>query len=114
MTTHERSGATVTDSAARPGPLGWLHATVADRESLRSWTQVANDGVIATAGILEIMSRAETVRAGIGSAIAYLLGAAIPLIITVVVPVAAESSLILALSSSLLSQPRVSGRVPVT
>ena len=47
-------------------------------------------------GILEIMSRAETVRAGIGSAIAYLLGAAIPLIITVVVPVAAESSLILA------------------
>jgi VIT1/CCC1 family predicted Fe2+/Mn2+ transporter len=47
-------------------------------------------------GILEIMSRAETVRVGIGSAIAYLLGAAIPLIITVVVPVAAESSLILA------------------
>jgi VIT1/CCC1 family predicted Fe2+/Mn2+ transporter len=47
-------------------------------------------------GILEIMSPAETVRAGVGSAIAYLLGAAIPLIITVVVPVAAESSLILA------------------
>lgn len=47
-------------------------------------------------GILEIMSRAETVRAGIGSAIAYLLGAAIPLAITVVVPVAAESWLILA------------------
>jgi VIT1/CCC1 family predicted Fe2+/Mn2+ transporter len=47
-------------------------------------------------GILEIMSRAETVRAGVGSAIAYLLGAAIPLIITVVVPVAAESWLILA------------------
>jgi VIT1/CCC1 family predicted Fe2+/Mn2+ transporter len=46
-------------------------------------------------GILEIMSRTETVRAGIGSAIAYLLGAAIPLIITVIVPVAAESSLIL-------------------
>jgi VIT1/CCC1 family predicted Fe2+/Mn2+ transporter len=47
-------------------------------------------------GILEIMSRAETVRAGIGSAIAYLLGVAIPLIITVLVPVAAESSVILA------------------
>ncbi len=47
-------------------------------------------------GILEIMSRAETVRAGIGSAIAYLLGAAIPLIVTVVVPVAVESLLILA------------------
>jgi VIT1/CCC1 family predicted Fe2+/Mn2+ transporter len=199
MTTHERSGATVTDTAARPGPLGWLRAAVADRESLRSWTQVANDGIIATAGILEgfagagasnrtlitaattativgmltvggaewaeaaaereaqlaaadeetadiarqpdvehaelvayyeakgltpqlaravadqlmehdavdaqlesehgileIMSRADTVRAGVGSAIAYLLGAAIPLIVTVVVPVAAERSLILA------------------
>jgi len=47
-------------------------------------------------GILEIMSRAETVRAGVGSAIAYLLGAAIPLIITVAVPAAVESSLILA------------------
>jgi len=47
-------------------------------------------------GILDIMTRGQTVRAGIGSAIAYLLGAAIPLIITVVVPVAAESSLILA------------------
>ena len=47
-------------------------------------------------GILEIMSRGETVRAGIGSAIAYLLGAAIPLIVTIVVPVRVESSLILA------------------
>jgi vacuolar iron transporter family protein len=47
-------------------------------------------------GILEIMSPAEMVRAGIGAAIAYLLGAAIPLIITLVVPVAAESALILA------------------
>lgn len=197
MTAHERSGATVTDPAARPAPLGWLRAAVADRESRRSWTQVANDGIIATAGILEgfagagasnqtlikapttativgmtvggaewaeaaaerdgqltaadeeaaeiarqphvehaevvayyeakgltprlagevadqlmtrdavdaqlesehgileIMSRAETVRAGIGSAIAYLLGAAIPLIITMVVPVAVESTVIL-------------------
>lgn len=198
MTAHERSGATVTDPAARPAPLGWLRLAVADRQSLRSWTQVANDGIIATAGILEgfagagagnrtlitaatlatitgmlsvggaewaeavaereaqltaadeeaaeiarqphvehaevvayyeakgltpqlarevadqlmghdavdaqlesehgileIMSRAETVRAGIGSAIAYLLGAAIPLIVTVVVPVAVESVLIL-------------------
>jgi VIT1/CCC1 family predicted Fe2+/Mn2+ transporter len=47
-------------------------------------------------GILEVMTRAETVRAGIGSAIAYLLGAAIPLAVTVAVPVALESSLILA------------------
>ncbi len=53
MTVHERSGATVTDPAARPASLGWLRAAVADRQSLRSWTQVANDGIIATAGILE-------------------------------------------------------------
>jgi VIT1/CCC1 family predicted Fe2+/Mn2+ transporter len=198
MTAQERSGATVAAAPARPGPLGWLRGAVADRESLRSWTQVANDGIIATAGILEgfsgagatdrtlitaattativgmlsvggaewaeaaaerdgqlmaadeeaaefahqpdvehaevvayyeakgltpelarevadqlmardavdaqlesehgileIMPRAEPVRVGIGSAIAYLFGAAIPLIITVVVPVAAESWLIL-------------------
>ncbi|MGN6166847.1 MAG: VIT1/CCC1 transporter family protein [Solirubrobacteraceae bacterium] len=199
MTAHERSGATVTDPGARRAPLGWLRASVADRESLRSWTLAANDGIIATAGILEgfagtgasnrtlitaatvatiagmlsvggakwaeataerdaqltaaaeeaaeiarqphvehaevvayyeakgltpqlahevadqlmasdtvdaqlesehgilkMMSRAETVRAGIGSGIAYLLGAAVPLVVTLVVPVAIESSLILA------------------
>ena len=183
----------------RPASLGWLRAALADRESLRSWTVVANDGIIATAGILEgfagagasegtlvraataatiagmlavggaewaeaaaereaqlsaaaeeeaqiasqpdiehaelvayyeekglspelarevadqlmahdaidaqlesehgifeLISRAETIRAGIGSAIAYLAGAAIPLIVTVSVPVAVESSVILA------------------
>jgi VIT1/CCC1 family predicted Fe2+/Mn2+ transporter len=199
MTAHERSGASATDPVACPAPFGWLRAAVADRESLRAWTQVANDGIIATAGILEgfagagasnqtlikaattatvagmltvggagwaeaaaereaqltaadeeaaeirrqphvehaevvayyeakgltpqlarevaeqlmahdpvdaqlesehgileIMSRAETTRPGIGSAIAYLLGAAIPLIVTVVVPATVESSLILA------------------
>ena len=188
MTAQERSGA-IGDSAARPAHLGWLRAAVADRESLRSWTQVGNDGIIATAGILEgfagagaanqtlitagimatvagmltvggaewaeaaaerdahltaaaeeadeiarqprvehaelvayyqakgltpqlagevadqlmagdplaaqlesehgileVTSRAATVRKGIGSAIAYLLGAAIPLIVTVAVP----------------------------
>jgi VIT1/CCC1 family predicted Fe2+/Mn2+ transporter len=198
MTAHERSGASVTDPAARPAPLGRLWAAVADRESLRSWTQVANDGIIATAGILEgfagagasnrtlitagttatiagmlsvggaewaeaaaerdaqltaaeeeateiarqpgvehaevvayyeakgltprlarevadqlmardavdaqlesehgildVISRAETARAGLGSAIAYLLGAAIPLSVTVVVPVAVEGWFIL-------------------
>ncbi|HEY1273317.1 MAG TPA: VIT1/CCC1 transporter family protein, partial [Thermoleophilaceae bacterium] len=46
-------------------------------------------------GILEIMSPAATVRAGIGAAIAFLLGASIPLIVTVAVPVAVESWLIL-------------------
>jgi VIT1/CCC1 family predicted Fe2+/Mn2+ transporter len=198
MTAHERSGATVTDPATRPAPLGRLWAAVADRESLRSWTLVANDGIIATAGILEgfagagasnrtlitagttatiagvlsvggaewaeaaaereaqltaaeeeaaeiarqpdvehaevvayyeakgltpplarevadqlmardavdaqlesehgileVKSRAETVRMGIGAGIAYLLGAAIPLSVTVAVPVAIESWLIL-------------------
>jgi VIT1/CCC1 family predicted Fe2+/Mn2+ transporter len=198
MTAEERSGATATHPATRPAPLGWLRAAVTDRESLRSWTQNANDGIIATAGILEgfagagasdrtlitaattativgmlsvggaewaeaaaerdgqltaadeeaaeiarqphvehaevvayyeakgltpelarevadqlmardavdaqlesehgileIMSRSETVRAGIGAAIAYLLGAAIPLIVTVLVPAAVESRLIL-------------------
>src|SRR5215510_406418 len=43
----------VTDAAARSAPLGWLRAALTDRGSLRSWTQVANDGIIATAGILE-------------------------------------------------------------
>jgi VIT1/CCC1 family predicted Fe2+/Mn2+ transporter len=187
------------DPVPRPGPLGWLRAVVADQESFRSWTQIANDGIIATAGILEgftgagasnrtlitaattativgmlsvggaewaeaaaereaqlaaadeeaaeiarqpdvehaelvayyeakgltprlagevadqlmatdavdaqlesehgileITSRGETVQAGVGAAIAYLFGAAIPLIITVVVPVSAESWVILA------------------
>jgi VIT1/CCC1 family predicted Fe2+/Mn2+ transporter len=199
MAAHERSGPTATDPAARPSPLGRLRAATADREALRSWTQIANDGIVATAGILEgfagagasgrtlitaattatiagmlsvggaewaeaaaerdgqltaaheeateiarqpdvehaevvayyeekgltpqlarevadqlmahdavdaqlesehgileIMSRGETVQAGIGSAIAFLVGAAIPLIVTVVVPAAVETSLILA------------------
>jgi VIT1/CCC1 family predicted Fe2+/Mn2+ transporter len=198
MTAQERSGATVTGPAARPAPLGRLRAAVADRELRRTWTQVANDGIIATAGILEgfagagagnrtlitagttatiagmltvggaewaeaaaerdaqltaaeeeaaeiarqprvehaelvayyeakgltpqlacdvadqlmardavdaqlesehgileVMSRAEPVRAGIGSAIAYLLGAAIPLTVTLALPVSVESWLIL-------------------
>jgi vacuolar iron transporter family protein len=199
MTAQERPGARVTEPAARLGPLGWLRTAVTDRGSLRSWTQISNDGIIATAGILEgfsgagasnrtlltaattativgmltvggaewaeaaaerdgqlvaaaeeaaeiarqpdveraevvayyeakgltpqlaaevadqlmasdavdaqlesehgileIMPRTETVQAGIGAAIAYLLGALIPLIVTVVVPLDAESSLIIA------------------
>ena len=58
MTARERSGATVAASAARPVRLRWLRVAVGDRESLRSWTQVANDGIIATAGILEGFSGA--------------------------------------------------------
>jgi vacuolar iron transporter family protein len=47
-------------------------------------------------GILEIMSRAEPVRIGIGSGIAYLLGAAVPLAVTAAVPVDIEGWSILA------------------
>jgi len=47
-------------------------------------------------GILEVMSLAETIRAGIGAAIAYFLGAAVPLIVTLAVPVAVEGFVIFA------------------
>lgn len=41
------------DPTAREGPLRRLRAILLDPESHRSWTLVANDGIIATAGILE-------------------------------------------------------------
>ena len=44
---------TMSDSAPRPALLSVLSWAVSDRESHRSWTQVANDGIVATAGILE-------------------------------------------------------------
>lgn len=53
MTAHERSGASATHPIWRFALLGWLRDAVSDRESLRAWTQNANDGIIATAGILE-------------------------------------------------------------
>jgi hypothetical protein len=80
LTAPERTGA----AAPGPAPPCWLRAALTDRESLRSWTQVANDGIIATAGILE------------GFAGAGALGAAMPLAVTAAVPVALESMLILA------------------
>jgi len=46
-------------------------------------------------GILEVKSRADVVRAGVGSAVAYALGAAIPLLITLTAPVTAEAWTIL-------------------
>jgi len=46
-------------------------------------------------GIREVKSRADVVRAGVGSAVAYALGAAIPLVITLTVPVAVEAWAIL-------------------
>jgi VIT1/CCC1 family predicted Fe2+/Mn2+ transporter len=47
-------------------------------------------------GILEITSRATAVRAGIGAAVAYGLGAAIPLLTTVITPVQLETGVIFA------------------
>jgi VIT1/CCC1 family predicted Fe2+/Mn2+ transporter len=47
-------------------------------------------------GIVDVISRGDTIRAGVGSAVAYLLGAAVPLIVTLAVPAAVEGSLILA------------------
>lgn len=41
------------DPTAREGALGRLREILLDPESHRSWTLVANDGIIATAGILE-------------------------------------------------------------
>jgi VIT1/CCC1 family predicted Fe2+/Mn2+ transporter len=46
-------------------------------------------------GILQVKSRADCVRAGVGSAVAYALGAAIPLVITLTAPVTLEASAIL-------------------
>jgi len=42
-----------TEATVGPGPLGRIREVAADPESLRSWTAVANDAIIATAGILE-------------------------------------------------------------
>jgi vacuolar iron transporter family protein len=39
--------------AAGPGPLRRFREVLGDPESLRSWTAVANDAIVATAGILE-------------------------------------------------------------
>jgi vacuolar iron transporter family protein len=46
-------------------------------------------------GILEVKSRDDVVRAGVGSAVVYALGAAIPLVITLTVPVTIEAWAIL-------------------
>lgn len=46
-------------------------------------------------GILQVKSRADVVRAGVGSAVAYALGAVIPLAITLTVPVTMEAWAIL-------------------
>lgn len=52
-----------------------------DEASLRSWTAVANDGI----------TRTDAIVAGFGALVAYPIGAAIPLAITVFAPVAIEA-----------------------
>ena len=42
-------------------------------------------------GILEVITRTDAIVAGVGASIAYLIGAAIPLLITVFAPVAIEA-----------------------
>jgi vacuolar iron transporter family protein len=62
-------------------------------------------------GILEVMSRAEVVRAGVGSVVAYAVGAAIPLVITLTVPVSVEAwAVLLAVLVSLTATSIVGAR----
>jgi VIT1/CCC1 family predicted Fe2+/Mn2+ transporter len=62
-------------------------------------------------GILEVMSRADLARAGVGSAVAYALGAATPLVITLTVPVSAEAwAVVLAVLVSLTATSIVGAR----
>jgi vacuolar iron transporter family protein len=62
-------------------------------------------------GILEVMSRADLARAGVGSAVAYALGAATPLVITLTVPVSAEAwAIVLAVLVSLTATSIVGAR----
>ena len=60
-------------------------------------------------GILEVMSTGDVVRAATGSAGAYALGAAIPLSITVAVPVRLETGVILAAVAASLTLTSIVG-----
>lgn len=60
-------------------------------------------------GILEVMSNADVVRATIGSAVAYALGAAIPLSITIAVPMRLEPGVILAAVAAALTLTSIVG-----
>lgn len=46
-------------------------------------------------GIAEVISRAEAVRTGVGASVAFLIGAAVPLSVTILVPADVESWVIL-------------------
>src|SRR5215467_2582710 len=64
-----KCGAITMTGGGRPSWLARLRAAVTDPNSLRPWSVVANDGIIATAGILEGF-------AGAGASHATLLTAA--------------------------------------
>ncbi|HEX5014058.1 MAG TPA: VIT1/CCC1 transporter family protein [Candidatus Limnocylindrales bacterium] len=62
-------------------------------------------------GILRVITRADAIVAGLGASIAYLLGAAIPLLITLFAPVAIEPlAIILAVAASLIVTSVVGAR----
>ena len=86
-----------TDRALQPDVE--LAELVAYYEAKGLSTELARDALDAQLesahGILEVKSRADVVRAGVGSAVAYALGAAIPLLITLTAPVTAEAWTIL-------------------
>ena len=69
-----------------PNPHAIIHSTL----SQLTLAQLESEH-----GILEVKSRSDVVRAGVGSAVAYALGAAIPLLITLTAPVTAEAWTIL-------------------
>jgi vacuolar iron transporter family protein len=69
-----------TDGGVRPGLLARVRAAVADPGSVRPWSVVANDAIIATAGILEGFagagaSRATLVTAATSATVAGMLSA---------------------------------------
>ena len=62
-------------------------------------------------GILKVVTRTDAIVAGVGASIAYLLGAAIPLLITVFAPVAIESwAIFVAVAVSLVVTSLVGAR----
>ncbi len=65
-------------------------------------------------GIVEVMSRLDVARASLASAAAYALGAAIPLSITVAVPVRLEAGVILAAVAASLTVTSIIGQGPAT
>lgn len=90
-------------------PLRKAIPDLTDPAKRRSATLAANDGIIATAGILEVMSNADVIRAAIGSAIAYMPGATLPLSLTIAVPMRLEPAVILAAVAAALALMSIVG-----